>query len=140
MPGRQGMEGIRVHQHQPGLMEHPHLVFAAPQVHGGLAPDGRIHLGQGGGGAVDKIDAPHIAPGGEPRQIPDHPAAQGQYPVLAGKSQRQHSGEQGLKGGQAFASLPLGQGDQMALGALGQGRLHQGLGHPGIRDHQDVPL
>ena len=55
----QGGKGVRIHDDQLGLPEGTHDVFGIAQIHGGLAADGGIDHGKGGGGAVDEVDAPH---------------------------------------------------------------------------------
>ena len=83
---RQGGQQGRVAQHQRGLVEAARLVFAAVQVHGGLAAYGGIHHGQQGGGHLDIGHAPLVGGGGEARQIPHNAAAQSDDEVAPGET------------------------------------------------------
>ena len=67
---RQGVQHLRVHEHQPGLPEGPRQILSVLQIHGHLAPYGGIHLGQQGGGDLHEVHPPQDGGGGEPRQIP----------------------------------------------------------------------
>ncbi len=70
----QGVQRVRVHEHQPGLVEGPGQVLAVLQVHRHLAAHAAVHLGQQGGGDLDKGHPPEDGGGGEARQIPHHAA------------------------------------------------------------------
>src|SRR5699024_12678745 len=54
-----------------------------------LSAHGGIHLGQQGGGNLDKIHAPQDSSGGKARQIAHHAAAQSRNGVGAGESEVQ---------------------------------------------------
>ena len=86
----QGSQRVKVHQHHLGLPESAHDVLRLAQINGGLAADGRIHLGQRGGGTVDEINAAHIAGGAEPAQIAHNTAAHGHQQILAVHAEFQH--------------------------------------------------
>ena len=75
----QGGKGVRIHDDELGLPESAHDVFGIAQIHGGLAADGGIDHGKGGGGAVDEVDAPHVDGSGKTGQIAHHAAAHGDH-------------------------------------------------------------
>ena len=55
---RQGVQHLRIHEHQPGLPEGPRQILPVLQIHGHLAPYGGIHLGQQGGGDLHEVHPP----------------------------------------------------------------------------------
>ena len=72
---REGIQGIRVAQHQTWLAERPGEVLPGGKIDGGFAAHRGIHGGKQGRGNLNEVDAPQIACGGEARQIAHHAAA-----------------------------------------------------------------
>ena len=105
----QGVQGLRVHKHQPGLPEGPGQVLAVGQVHGHLPSHGGVHLGQQGGGDLDKVHPPEHRGGGEARQVPHHAAPQGGHRVGAGEAKGHHLLPQLGQPGGALGLLPGGE-------------------------------
>ena len=79
-----------VDQYGFGLPERADDVFGWAKVDAGLAADRGINLGEGGGGAVDEIDAAHIAGSAEPAQVPHNAAAHRNKQVFAGHAEIEH--------------------------------------------------
>ena len=75
-PLRQRVQYVAVADHERRLPEGPGLIFAAVEVDGGLAADGRIDHGQQRRWQLDEADATQIRCGGEARQIPHHATAE----------------------------------------------------------------
>ena len=122
----EGAQGVRVQDHQPGLIESPHQVFALGQVHGHLAPHGGIHLGQQGGGHLHKGHAPQKGSRRQPGQVAHDPAAQGDYRVPAGEPRLAQEVIDLAQGGQGFGGFPGGEGE----GGAGQARALEALLQP----------
>ena len=131
--GQRG-EGVGVHHHQFGLPEGAHHVLGVPEVDGGLAADGRIDHGQGGGGAVDEVDAPHVDGGGKAGEVPHHAAAHRDDKVAPAQPEVQHLPQHRLEGLEALAGLPLGHGDDGGLPALVGHLAGVDGGHPAVGD------
>ena len=140
MAAGQGFQRVKVHQDHLGLPEGAHDVFGLPQVNGGLAADGGVHLGQRGGGAVDKVNAAHIGGGAETAQIPDDAAAHRNQQVLAGHIEVQHGLLHLAEHLEALAALALGHRVHHAVGALGQHRLGVLGGHAGIGENKHLAV
>ena len=81
----EGIQGIRVAQHQTWLAERPGEVLPGGEINGGFAAHGGIHGGKQGRGNLNEADAPKVACGGESRQITHHAAAQSDDQVGAGQ-------------------------------------------------------
>ncbi len=116
----QGGQGVRVHDDQLGLPESAHDVLGVAQIHGGLAADGGIDHGKGGGGAVDKINAAHIDGSGKPGQIAHHAAAHGHHQVAAAHAELQHLPQHGFQNFKLLLASPCGT--VMMVAFLGTGR------------------
>ena len=94
------------------------MFLVSPQIHSGLAADGGIDHGKGGGGAVDKIDAPHVDGSGKSGQITDHAAAHGHHQVAAAHVELQHLPEHRFQDLEALAGLALRHRDDGGFPAL----------------------
>ena len=123
----QGIQGVRIHEHRPGLPEAPGQVLSGSQVDSYLSAYGGIHLGQEGGGDLNEIHAPEDGGGGEARQVPHHAAAQGNDGVGAGEAEVHHGLPQGDQVGGALGPLPGGACKQARIEAGGL----QTILHPG---------
>ena len=131
-----GGQGVGVHHHHPGLPEGAHHVLGVPQVHGGLAADGGIDHGQGGGGAVDEIDAPHIDGRRKAGQVSHHAAAHGHHQIAPAHAERQHLLQHRLQRAEALAALALGHRNDHGLAALVGHLAGIHRGHPAVGDHR----
>ena len=81
LPGGQGGQHLGVAEDGLRLPERTDQVLPLGQVDAGLPPDGRVHLGQQGGGHVDVGHAPMERGGGEAGQVGHHAAAHGHHHV-----------------------------------------------------------
>ena len=57
----EGIQGIRVAQHQTWLAERPGKVLPGGKIDGGFAAHGGIHGGKQGRGNLNEADAPEVA-------------------------------------------------------------------------------
>ena len=74
---RQGLDELRVREHQAGLIKRAQEVFPFREIDGRFAPDGGVHHGQKRGWDLDEGHAPHEDGRQEPREVAHHPAPQG---------------------------------------------------------------
>ena len=81
----EGIQGIRVAQHQTWLAERPGEVLPGGEINGCFAAHGGIHGGKQSRGNLNEADASQIACGGEACQIAHHAAAQSDDHVGAGQ-------------------------------------------------------
>ena len=132
----QGGQGVRVHDDQLGLPEGTHDVLGVAQIHGGLAADGGIDHGKGGGGAVDKIDAAHIDGSGKPGKVAHHAAAHGYHKVAPAHAKVQHLPQHGLQNFKALAGFALRHGDDSGILALVGYHLGVLCRHTAVGDHR----
>ena len=86
----QGVQAVRVDEHPAGLPEGPGQVFSRLQIDGHFSAHGGVHLGQEGGGDLNKVHPPEDGGGGEARQVPHDPAPQGHNRVGAGEAEGHH--------------------------------------------------
>ena len=77
----QGVQAVGVADHQPGLGENAHLVFARRKIDGGFAAHGGIHRRKQGGGKLNAGDAPLIQGRRQSRHVPGDAAAQSEHRV-----------------------------------------------------------
>ena len=136
MAAGQSGKGVRIHDDQLGLPESAHDVFGIAQIHGGLAADGGIDHGKGGGGAVDEVDAPHVDGSGKTGQIAHHAAAHGDHQIAAAHAEFQHLLEDGFQNFKALAGFALRHRDDVGILALVGHHLgvlcgHTTVGHNG---------
>ena len=134
--GRKGIEGLRIDQHQIGLIEGTDHVLAQRMVDPGFAAHGRINLREQGGWHLDKVDTALIASGGKPGHVTNHATTKGNHrgaPVMAGCEQ---AIENQLQGFPVFERFAIGQDDrqhriprQAAGQALKIEGSHGGVGH-----------
>ena len=80
---RQRVERAQVRQHQARLVERADVVLAGAEVHGDLAADGRVHLGEQRRRHLHEADAALVGGRHEPGQVADHAAAEGDQRVAA---------------------------------------------------------
>ena len=114
-PLRQGVEHGGIDHHGAGLMEGADHVLAARVVDGGLAAHRGIHLGQQGGGDLDKVHAALVAGGGETHHVTDHTAAQ-RHQRGGARVPLGHQGvENTFQRGQGFVLLAVRQDQGVAL-------------------------
>ena len=144
----QGGQRLRVHDDQFGLPESAHDVFGVAQVHGGLAANGGIDHGEGGGGAVDEINAAHVDGGRKACQVAHDTAAHGDDQVAPAHIEFQHLAQDGLQNFKALAGLALGHGDDLGvlalighpLGVLGGNAAVGDDGHPAVQPGELVQV
>ena len=136
----QGFQQFGIDQHLFRLIEGTHDIFNPAEIDGGLAADGRVNLGQQGGGNIVKINPPHIRGGGKARQVAYHTAANSHHAILAGKAVIQHSLQKGSKHIQAFGGFALRDGADDRLFALRCHRLGILCRHTVVGDHQHPPI
>jgi hypothetical protein len=86
----QGVQRVRVHEHQLGLPKGPSQIFAVVQVHRHLAAHRGIHLGEQGRGNLDEVHPTQDGSGGKACQVSHHAAAQGDHRVGAGEGEVHH--------------------------------------------------
>ena len=132
----QGGQGVRVHDDQLGLPESTYDVFGIAKIHGGLAADGGIDHGKGGGGAVDKVDAAHIDGSGKPGKVAHHAAAHGYHKVAAPHAEVQHLPQHSFQNFKALAGFALRHGDDGGVLALVGYHLGVLCGHTAVGDHR----
>lgn len=125
-PG-QGGQDLGVAQHRPWLPERTDQVLALGQVDPRLAADGRVDLGQQGGGHVDVGRPPVEGGGGEPGQVGDHAPADGHDHVGPAEAGAGEGAAQPLHGGEGLGPLAVGHGQDL-------------VGQPGIDAHADPLL
>ena len=131
----QGGQGVRVHDDQFGLPESTHDVLGVAQVHGGLAADGGVNHGKGGGGAVDEVDAAHIGGSCKTGQVAHHAAAHGHDQVTPAHAEVQHLAQHAFQNFKALAGFTLGHRDDAGVLALVGHPLGVLGGHAAVGDH-----
>ena len=138
----QGVQGVGVHEDRLGLPEGPGQVLAVLEVDGHLAAHGGVHLGEEGGGDLDKVHPPEDGGGGEAGQVTHHAAAQGHHGVGAGEPKVHHILPEGAEHGGGLGGLP---GGNLPAGGLKAGALQPGDeggevdgGHVGVGDHEEL--
>ena len=104
----QGLERVKIDKHDLGLPECADDVLRLAQINRRLAADGGIHLRKHRRGAVDKVNAAHVAGRAEAAQIAHNAAADGHQQILAVHAERQHSLQNLTVDLQAFAASPRG--------------------------------
>ena len=114
----QGGEGAGVYDDQLGLPEGADDVLRLPQIHSGLAADGGIDHREGGGGAVDEVDAAHIDGSGKTRQVAHDAAAHGDDEVAAAHVELQHLAQDAFEDLHALAGLALRDRNNFCVAAL----------------------
>ena len=144
----QGGQGVRIHDDQLRLPERTHDVLGVTQIHGGLAADGRVDHGEGGGGAVDEVDAAHIDGSGKTGQIAHDAAAHGNHKITAAHAEVQHLPEDGFQNFKALAGFALRHRDDAGvlalvghhLGVLGGHAAVGDDGHPAVQPGELVQV
>ena len=111
LPRRQRGQHLGVAQHGLGLPERADEVLALGQVDSGLAPDGRVHLGQQRGGHRHIAHAAVVDGSHEARQVGDHSPADGHDHVGAGEAGLRHGAAEPLDLGQRLGLLAVGDGE-----------------------------
>ena len=140
---RQRHENIAVDVHATGLIKGADQILALRDIDPGLATHRAVHLGQKGGGNLDKRDAPHVDGGQKTGDISGHPASQGDERVLTVQTELGELACQIGNRGQVLACLASGKGDELrgntCRGQGGHEPAAQKLPDIGIR-HNHIPL
>ena len=136
----QGLERVKIDKHDLGLPECADDVLRLAQINRRLAADGGIHLRKHRRGAVDKVNAAHVAGRAEAAQIAHNAAADGHQQILAVHAERQHSLQNLTVDLQAFAALAPGDRVDGGIGALGRHGLRVLGGYAGVGQHKDLAV
>jgi hypothetical protein len=108
LPIRQGIENLRIGQHQPGLVEGADHVLAEGMIDGGLAPDRGIHLGQQCCRHLDEGHAPLVGGRGKPRPCPRPHRRPGRSGWCCGRNARPAAIEDEVEGRPVLVASPSG--------------------------------
>ncbi len=87
---RQRGDPVQVCRHQAGPDEGADQVLAFGEVDPDLATDGAVHHGEKGSRQHDEVYAPHVGSRRRSRQVPDHPATEGEDGAVTGQP---HAGQ-----------------------------------------------
>ena len=136
---RQGRERADVGQHQPRLVKGADQVLALAGVDPGLAADRAVDLRQKGRRHLDEVQAAQGQRGGQPGQVADHAAAEGDHDAAPVDLRVQQPLGQHLEMGEILGRLARRQDDRRAVPAGGREGVRQGRQvQPGdglVRDH-----
>ena len=86
----QGVQTVRVHQHQSGLPEGSGQILSGGQVDGHFSTHGGVHLSKKGGGDLDIVHAAQDGGGGKTRKVAHHAATQSHHGIRAAQAEGQH--------------------------------------------------
>ena len=114
---RQRADDGGIDEHEPRLVEGADQVLGVGVVDRGLAPDGRVHLGEHRGRHLDEVDAAHIGRRDEAHHVAYGAAAEGEHGGGPVETERE----------QLVPALP---GDGEGLGRLALRHLDQRHGEP----------
>ena len=124
--GGEGGEGVDVGEDGEGVVEAADEVLAGEEVDAGLAAEGRVDLGEEGGGQADVADAAHVDGGEEAGGVADDAASEGEKDgVAVGTGEDELLGE-GFDRGEAFVAFAGGEEQGCWLLVVGE-RRQEGL-------------
>ena len=127
----QGLQGIEVGEHEPGLVERADHVFPERMVDRGLAADRRIDLSEERRWNLDVLHPALIGGGGKARQVPDHSAPEGEESAVAPAALLDKRVKDRVERAPVLVLLPVGDHDADHLDAAAGERAGKALHEKG---------